>query len=96
MTDRLLTHLRHVDLAVPDLERQREFFTGTWGLTQQHTDGDVAYRLAQRVKSVKIEAIAGSKVVRTLKGGTAKGKTYRFKLPARLAKRGQSLKIRVT
>lgn len=47
MTDRLLTHLRHVDLAVPDLERQREFFTGTWGLTQQHTDGDVAYLAAE-------------------------------------------------
>ena len=33
MTDRLITHLRHVDLAVPDHARQLDFFTSTWGLT---------------------------------------------------------------
>jgi hypothetical protein len=55
-----------------------------------------AYRLTTQAKSVKIEAIAGSKVVKTIKGGTAKGKTFRFSIPAKLAKRGQTLKIRVT
>ena len=30
MTDRLITHLRHVDLAVPDHARQLDFFTNTW------------------------------------------------------------------
>ena len=27
MTDRLITHLRHVDLAVPDLAKQLDFYT---------------------------------------------------------------------
>ena len=33
MTDRLITHLRHVDLAVPDYDKQLDFYTDTWGLT---------------------------------------------------------------
>lgn len=47
MTTRHLSHLRHVDLAVPDLARQHEFYSGIWGLTTQHTDGDVAYLAAE-------------------------------------------------
>ena len=31
---RLITHLRHVDLAVPDYDRQLEFYSGVWGLTE--------------------------------------------------------------
>ncbi|MCP9977332.1 VOC family protein [Actinomadura madurae] len=34
MPDRLITHLRHVDLAVPDYEKQHRFYTGVWGLTE--------------------------------------------------------------
>ena len=33
-TDRLITHLRHVDLAVPDFATQQAFYTGQWGLTE--------------------------------------------------------------
>jgi catechol 2,3-dioxygenase-like lactoylglutathione lyase family enzyme len=33
MTDRLITHVRHVDLAVPDYDKQRDFYTNYWGLT---------------------------------------------------------------
>ena len=33
MPDRLITHLRHIDLAVPDHGKQLDFFTGVWGLT---------------------------------------------------------------
>ncbi|MFC7340148.1 VOC family protein [Saccharopolyspora griseoalba] len=33
MTDRLITHLRHLDIAVPDYAKQREFYTNLWGLT---------------------------------------------------------------
>ena len=29
----MLTHLRHVDLAVPDYDRQLHFYSGIWGLT---------------------------------------------------------------
>ncbi|WP_324277938.1 hypothetical protein [Blastococcus brunescens] len=32
MTQRLITHLRHVDLAVPDFATQLDFYSGIWGL----------------------------------------------------------------
>ena len=31
MTECLITHLRHVDLAIPDYERQLAFYTGYLG-----------------------------------------------------------------
>jgi len=31
MSNRLLTHLRHVDLAVPDYDKQLDFYSGVWG-----------------------------------------------------------------
>lgn len=40
---RLLSHLRHVDIAAPDFRKQREFFSSTWGLTVVEDDGDVVY-----------------------------------------------------
>jgi catechol 2,3-dioxygenase-like lactoylglutathione lyase family enzyme len=47
MTDRLITHLRHVDLAVPDYDKQLEFYTSTWGLTPEHTDDGIAFLAAE-------------------------------------------------
>lgn len=47
MTERLITHLRHVDLAVPDFERQREFYVDLWGLTEVARDGDLSYLAAE-------------------------------------------------
>jgi catechol 2,3-dioxygenase-like lactoylglutathione lyase family enzyme len=47
MPDRLITHLRHVDIAVPDLATQREFYTNTWGLAEQHTDSGLSYLAAE-------------------------------------------------
>jgi catechol 2,3-dioxygenase-like lactoylglutathione lyase family enzyme len=47
MTDRLITHLRHVDLAVPDYARQLDFFTGVWGLTAEHSDAGLAFLAAE-------------------------------------------------
>jgi catechol 2,3-dioxygenase-like lactoylglutathione lyase family enzyme len=47
MTGRLITHLRHVDLAVPDYARQLEFFTRTWGLTAGQTDSGLAFLAAE-------------------------------------------------
>ena len=35
---RLITHLRHVDLAVPDFDKQLDFYAGPWGLKTEHTD----------------------------------------------------------
>jgi catechol 2,3-dioxygenase-like lactoylglutathione lyase family enzyme len=46
VTDRLITHLRHVDLAVPDLARQQDFFTGVWGLTAEHGDTGISFLAA--------------------------------------------------
>jgi catechol 2,3-dioxygenase-like lactoylglutathione lyase family enzyme len=47
MTERLITHLRHVDLAVPDHARELEFFTSTWGLTAEHGDTGLAFLAAE-------------------------------------------------
>jgi catechol 2,3-dioxygenase-like lactoylglutathione lyase family enzyme len=44
---RLITHLRHVDLAVPDFQRQLEFYTNTWGLTQVGGDTGIAFLAAE-------------------------------------------------
>lgn len=42
-----ITHLRHVDLATPDYERQRSFYTDLWGLTEVGTDGRLSYLAAE-------------------------------------------------
>ncbi|WP_330351334.1 VOC family protein [Streptomyces sp. NBC_00582] len=42
-----ITHLRHVDLAVPDYETQRTFYKKVWGLTETGTDGDLSYLAAE-------------------------------------------------
>jgi catechol 2,3-dioxygenase-like lactoylglutathione lyase family enzyme len=47
MTQRLITHLRHVDLAVPDHARQLDFYTGTWGLTAEHSDTGLTFLAAE-------------------------------------------------
>jgi catechol 2,3-dioxygenase-like lactoylglutathione lyase family enzyme len=44
---RLISHLRHVDIAVPDLGRQLEFYTRVWGLTQVGGDTGVAFLAAE-------------------------------------------------
>src|SRR3712207_1579111 len=47
MTQRLITHLRHVDLAVPDLHKQEDFYTNTWGLTAEHSDSGLTFLAAE-------------------------------------------------
>ena len=47
MTQRLITHLRHVDLAVPDFGKQLDFYTNTWGLTPEHSDSGLAFLAAE-------------------------------------------------
>lgn len=47
MTQRLITHLRHVDLAVPDFGTQLDFYTNTWGLTAEHSDSGLAFLAAE-------------------------------------------------
>ncbi|WP_344495792.1 VOC family protein, partial [Nonomuraea monospora] len=42
-----ITHLRHVDLAVPDYDTQRAFFRETWGLNEAGTDGNLSYLAAE-------------------------------------------------
>ena len=47
MSTRLITHLRHVDLAVPDLDTQRAFFTDLWGLTEVASDSGISFLAAE-------------------------------------------------
>ena len=46
MNERLITHLRHVDLAVPDYDKQLGFYTTMWGLTPETTDDGLAFLAA--------------------------------------------------
>ncbi|GHE67065.1 VOC family protein [Streptomyces capitiformicae] len=47
MTERLLTHLRHVDLAVPDYDQQLDFYAGIWGLTKVAEDSGISFLAAE-------------------------------------------------
>jgi catechol 2,3-dioxygenase-like lactoylglutathione lyase family enzyme len=42
-----ITHLRHVDLAVPDYEKQLAFYENTWGLTRVADDDGIAFLAAE-------------------------------------------------
>ncbi len=46
MNERLITHLRHVDLAVPDYDAQLRFYTEMWGLEAETTDDGLAFLAA--------------------------------------------------
>jgi len=56
----------------------------------------IAYKLDTGVRSVKLEVKAGGKVVKTFTGGGAQGKTFRFKLPAKLVKKNKEAEVTVT
>lgn len=43
MPERPITHLRHVDIAVSDYDKQVAFYTQKWGLTEIGRDGDTVY-----------------------------------------------------
>jgi len=47
VSQRYLSHLRHVDLAVPDFDRQLEFYSGVWGLTTIADDSGIAFLAAE-------------------------------------------------
>src|ERR671926_401166 len=47
MSNRLLTHLRHVDLAVPDYDKQLDFYAGVWGLTKVAEDSGISFLAAE-------------------------------------------------
>ncbi|WP_432841951.1 VOC family protein [Dactylosporangium sp. CA-092794] len=47
MTEHLITHLRHVDFAMPDLDRQLTFYRDLWGLTEVANDAGVHFLAAE-------------------------------------------------
>jgi catechol 2,3-dioxygenase-like lactoylglutathione lyase family enzyme len=46
-SQRLITHLRHLDLAVPDHDGQLRFFTETWGLKAEHGEPGLTFLAAE-------------------------------------------------
>jgi catechol 2,3-dioxygenase-like lactoylglutathione lyase family enzyme len=44
---RLITHVRHIDLAVPDFDTQRAFYKDTWGLTEVASDSGLSFLAAE-------------------------------------------------
>src|SRR4051812_38360025 len=47
MSQRLITHLRHVDLAVPDHAKQLDFYTNAWGLSAEHAEDGLTFLAAE-------------------------------------------------
>ncbi|MDX3745382.1 VOC family protein [Streptomyces sp. AK08-02] len=47
MTDRLITHLRHLDLAVPDHKTQLDFYVNAWGLKAEHSEPGLTFLAAE-------------------------------------------------
>jgi catechol 2,3-dioxygenase-like lactoylglutathione lyase family enzyme len=47
MNTRPVTHVRHIDLAVPDFDTQVGFYSGTWGLSQVAGDTGLAFLAAE-------------------------------------------------
>jgi catechol 2,3-dioxygenase-like lactoylglutathione lyase family enzyme len=45
--DRLITHLRHVDLGVPDFDTQLAFYRDLWKLSPETTDTGIAFLAAE-------------------------------------------------
>lgn len=43
----LITHLRHVDIAMPNFSEQRTFYLETWGLTETANDSGVSFLAAE-------------------------------------------------
>ena len=56
----------------------------------------LAYKLEAGAAGVEIVVKAGSRTVRTLRGGGARGRTYRYSFPAGIARRGQTVTVTVT
>jgi catechol 2,3-dioxygenase-like lactoylglutathione lyase family enzyme len=44
---RLITHVRHIDLAVPDFDTQVDFYRDTWGLSEVATDSGLSFLAAE-------------------------------------------------
>jgi catechol 2,3-dioxygenase-like lactoylglutathione lyase family enzyme len=47
MAKQFITHLRHVDIAMPDLAEQVEFYRSVWGLTEVANDSGVHFLAAE-------------------------------------------------
>ncbi|GAA2350878.1 VOC family protein [Saccharopolyspora halophila] len=47
MNDRLITHLRHLDIAAPDYAKQHEFYTDLWGLTPVAEEPGISFLAAE-------------------------------------------------
>ena len=92
MTQRLITHLRHVDLAVPDLATQLDFFTNAWGLTAEHSDTGISFLAAEGSPEQYILRLrqAGDKRLDLLAFGAASAADV-DDLAARLASAGVTL-----
>jgi hypothetical protein len=56
----------------------------------------ISYRLAHDVEAVRLEALVGKRVVRRFEASPSALRTFRFSLPARSARAGQTVKVRAT
>jgi len=62
----------------------------------RNTPLGISYRLARGADSVRIEAFAGKRKLKTFVGGTAANRSFSYRLPAAGLRRGQVVTIRAT
>jgi catechol 2,3-dioxygenase-like lactoylglutathione lyase family enzyme len=91
MPERLITHLRHVDLAIPDFRKQLEFYTSVWGLTQVGGESGVAFLAAEgSPEQYVVRLRQGDKRLDLVAFG-AENPAHVDELAARLAAKGVTL-----
>jgi catechol 2,3-dioxygenase-like lactoylglutathione lyase family enzyme len=84
-----VTHLRHVDLAVPDLPKQVEFYENVWGLTRVADDSGLVFLAAEgspEQYAVRLRAAAEKRLDLVAFGATSAADVD--SLAARLASAG--------
>lgn len=90
--DRFITHLRHVDLAIPDFATQLAFYERVWGLTRVADDTGVAFLAAEGSPEQYVVRLRASKEKRLdLISFGAAGAAEVDALAARLASAGVTL-----
>ncbi|WPB94299.1 VOC family protein [Streptomyces malaysiensis] len=61
----LITHLRHVDIAMPNFDQQRAFYRDVWGLTETADDSGLAFLAAEGSPEFYIVRLRRNELKRT-------------------------------
>jgi hypothetical protein len=54
----------------------------------------ISYRVPTGVDSIRIEILRGTRIVRTIQGGTQRSRAHRYTVPASVVRRGRDVRVR--